>query len=90
MTPEERALANEYAEEPYDIGLGEGYTEFFDQDAAPITAETANDMDDGVSLDVSETSAEDSLDMDDGASIDSDAGYGDGMDSGQDSGMSIE
>lgn len=68
MTPEERALANEYADEPFDIPLGQGRTFFLDPDTMPITAETGNSMDDGASLGI--WNAESAVqDYDDGVSL---------------------
>lgn len=51
MTQEERALANEYAEMDYSENLGEGYTMFFDENSAPITNESGNEVDGGESFD---------------------------------------
>lgn len=68
MTPEERALANEYAEIGIDDDkLGTGYTVFFDSAAEPITDSKEVAIDDGVSLGVGENSV--SHDFDDGVSL---------------------
>lgn len=39
MTPEERALADEYADAEWDIRPGEGHTTFFDETSTPVTAD---------------------------------------------------
>lgn len=86
MTPEERELANEYAEEPVDTSLGDGFTVFLDQDAAPIT----EDMNDGGNMDLDSGTAVDDG-MDGGTEMGADASVGSeaegGMDSGADGGI---
>lgn len=68
MTPQERALANEYAEEDYFDGpLGSGYTVFFDESEAPVSGTREATIDDGVSLGAEENSV--SQDFDDGVSL---------------------
>ena len=84
MTPKERELANEYADEPFDIPLGQGRAFFLDPDSVPIPAETGNGMNDGVSLGI--RSAESvTQDYDDGVSLGNQSpemtspGYDDGV-----------
>lgn len=68
MTPEERALANEYADMPVDEGkLGSGYTVFFDGAAEPTTGSRENVIDDGVSLGAGEKTVDQNFD--DGVSL---------------------
>ena len=68
MTPQERALANEYAEEDYfDGSLGSGYTVFFDESEAPVSGTREAAIDDGVSLGAGENSV--GQDFDDGVSL---------------------
>lgn len=68
LTPEERALANEYAEETWSISdLGSGYTVFFDPSAEPITGISGVSFDDGASLGARDNTV--SQDFDDGVSL---------------------
>lgn len=77
LTPEERALANEYAEfDELDEDLGEGRAFFLDPDTAPITSDQdAVNTNDGAALD-DDTALSTSEELDDGASLDN-TGYED-------------
>lgn len=68
MKPDERALANEYAEKSFDEGkLGAGYSVFLDNSAEPITGGREPAFDDGVSLGIGENTMEHNFD--DGVSL---------------------
>ena len=101
MTPEERALANEYADMPFDEGpLGSGRTVFFDSSAEPISGSREAVIDDGVSLGAGERTVDQNFD--DGVSLGAsgqesvqgfDAGgisQDAGLDNGTDNSMDVE
>lgn len=90
MTPEERALANEYADLVYDdIELGAGRTFFLDPSAEPIMDGQNNTMDDGVSLGSSSCagmeSVDDGLSLGAGSASYGSESYDDGMSLGSSS-----
>lgn len=101
MTPQERAIANEYAEEDYFDGpLGSGYTVFFDGSEVSVGGAGETQIDDGVSLGVGENAV--GQDFDDGVSLgasgaDSSRELGDhgvspdsSLDNGMDGGMDMD